>query len=197
MFIEPLVGLGYPYESFPVLEKIFKYYKPDDEKDLLFDYDFIGIQNYTREIVKYSMITPYVWGKTIPASERTKDFTAKDWEVYPKGIYNMLKRFAQYPRVKSLIVTENGAAFDDIPIDGKINDQSRINFLDQYIAQVLKARGEGIPVDGYFIWSLLDNFEWADGYSSRFGLVYVDYNNQQRILKDSAYWYSRFIASRR
>jgi beta-glucosidase len=195
MFIEPLTGMGYPYKSLPVLERIFKYFKAEDEQDLVFDYDFIGIQNYTREIIRHSMTTPYLRGRIIPAHKRTDDHTAKDWEVYPKGIYHLLKRFAQYPRVKSLIVTENGAAFDDIPDNGRVEDTLRINYLKEYTSEVLKAREEGVPVNGYFVWSMLDNFEWADGYTPRFGLVYVDYANQQRIIKESAYWYSRFIAS--
>jgi len=104
----------------------------------------------------------------------------------------MLYRFAQYPNVKNIIITENGAAFKDEITNGEINDQERINYISSYLDQVLNAKKDGVPVNGYFIWSFLDNFEWAEGYSKRFGLVYVDYNTGKRILKKSAHWYKEF-----
>lgn len=115
------------------------------------------------------------------------------WEIYPKGIYEMLHRFAQYPNVKNIIITESGAAFKDEITNGEINDQDRINYISSYLDQVLLAKKDGVPVNGYFIWSFLDNFEWAEGYIKRFGLVYVDYNTGKRILKKSAHWYKEFL----
>ena len=195
MFVEPLIGMGYPVEGFPALKKIQKYFRDGDEQRMCFNYDFIGIQNYTREIIRNSTFMPYLGGKIVPASEREVPHTVKNWEVYPQGIYELIRRFSKYPNIKSIIVTENGAAFEDKLENGAIHDNERINYLKDYISQVLRARNEGCPVDGYFVWSLLDNFEWADGYNPRFGLIYIDYSTNRRILKDSAEWYSRFIAS--
>ena len=116
-----------------------------------------------------------------------------NWEVYPESIYEMLIKFGKYKKIKEIIVTENGAAFNDVLNNGKIHDIQRIEFLNQYISQVLRAKKQGVNITGYFVWSFTDNFEWAEGYRPRFGLVYVDYETQQRVIKDSGYWYSRFI----
>ena len=97
-----------------------------------------------------------------------------------------------------IYVTENGAAFGDVRgHDGRVRDPERQDYLESHIDSVAQAVAEGVPVQGYFVWSLLDNFEWAHGYSKRFGLVYVDYPTLERVPKDSFYWYRDFIASRR
>ncbi len=193
-FTEPLIGLGYPIDTIPSLKKIHDYYKPGDETKLQFDFDFLGIQNYTREIVKHSIKMPIVWGKTIPPEKRSVDFTANDWEVYPEGIYKLLQKFDAYKKFKKFYITENGASFKDVISDGKINDTKRTEYLKSYIKSVLKAKEDGINVKGYFVWSFLDNFEWAEGYDQRFGLVYVDYLTQKRTIKDSGLWFSKYIA---
>jgi beta-glucosidase len=193
LFIEPLVGMGYPVKSLPFLERIHKYIKPGDEDAVKFNFDFIGVQNYTREIIKYSWIMPYMHGKMIPANKRVPNPTVNNWEVYPEGIYKILKKVSAYPNIKTLYVTENGAAFKDNLVDGNIHDTERISFLKDYIAQVMKAKKEGVNVKGYFVWSLTDNFEWALGYEPRFGIVYVDYKTQNRTIKDSGLWYSKYI----
>jgi beta-glucosidase len=90
-------------------------------------------------------------------------------------------------------VTENGAAFTDKLVMGRVADTKRTDYLRSHIDAVLRARQEGVPVNGYFAWSLTDNFEWTEGYKARFGLVYVDYVTQRRFIKDSGYWYSQFI----
>ncbi|RZM07193.1 MAG: glycosyl hydrolase family protein, partial [Pedobacter sp.] len=113
--------------------------------------------------------------------------------VYPASIYHMLKKYSSYTNMPSLIVTENGAAFPDILRNGIINDQQRIDFLQKYIGQVLRARNEGVNVNGYYVWTLLDNFEWAEGYHPKFGLVHVDFSTQQRIVKASGNWYKAFL----
>ncbi|MEM1891190.1 MAG: family 1 glycosylhydrolase, partial [Thermofilaceae archaeon] len=90
-------------------------------------------------------------------------------------------------------VTENGAAFKDEVVDGRVHDPERIEYLKAHIEQVWRAIQDGIPVKGYFVWSLLDNFEWAEGYTKRFGIVYVDFKTQKRIIKSSGYWYSEVV----
>jgi beta-glucosidase len=115
-----------------------------------------------------------------------------DWEVYPSGIYNVLMWIHQNYSPPALYVTENGAAFkDELTPDGEICDERRQAYLEGYIAQVARAVQDGAPVRGYFVWSLLDNFEWSHGYTKRFGVIYVDYPTQRRILKQSGEWYTQ------
>ena len=116
-----------------------------------------------------------------------------NWEVHPPAIYHALMRWNQYKNLKEIIVTENGAAFDDYCINGKIEDLRRINYLKDHIAQVLLAKKEGARVNGYFVWTFMDNFEWAEGYYPKFGLVHVDFETQKRIIKDSGKWYAAFL----
>ncbi len=193
MFVEPLAGLGYPLQDLKLLRRIETFIKDGDEVKLRFDMDFIGVQNYTREIIAFSGITPKLWAKVIKAKKRKVETTEMNWEVYPESIYEMLKKFNAYKNFKEIIVTENGVAFPDAVVDGKVHDERRINFLDKYTKQVLRAKNEGVNVSGYFVWSFTDNFEWAEGYKPRFGLVYVDFDTQERIVKSSGLWFSRLI----
>ena len=196
MFIEPLAGLGYPVNDLKLLQRLEAFIKDGDESKLAFDMDFIGLQNYTREIVSSSRLTPLIWAKIIKAEKRNVATTVMNWEVYPPSIYEMLLKFSKYDSFKEIIVTENGAAFPDIVINGVINDEKRKNYLEQHIQQVLHAKNDGVNVNGYFVWSFTDNFEWAEGFRPRFGLVYVDFNTQKRIIKNSGYWYSNFIQNK-
>jgi beta-glucosidase len=193
MFIEPLLGLGYPTKTVKILERIERFMYPHDEKKLEFNMDFIGLQNYTRELVSAAPLMPFVRARIIKASKRNAEHTVMDWEVYPPGIYEALKRFNSYAGVNKIIITENGAAFED-KLDGmRVDDHKRVKFLQDYISQVLLAKREGIKVAGYFVWTLMDNFEWAEGFYPRFGLVHVDFKSQRRTVKESGIWYSRFL----
>lgn len=194
MFIEPILGLGYPINDLAILKKIKKYIKDGDSEKMSFDFDFIGLQNYTREIVAHSFLTPYVWAKLIPANKRNVPTTLMNWEVYPKSIYEIIKKYNAYPQIKKILITENGAAFkDQLLNDDEINDFERTTYLQEHIAEVLKAKQDGYHVDGYFIWTLTDNFEWAEGYFPRFGLVYIDFKTQKRTIKNSGHWLSEFL----
>ena len=123
--------------------------------------------------------------------------TDMGWEVYPDGLHQLLVRVARDYSPPAIYVTENGAAFGDVRVhDGHVHDPERTAYLESHIAAVSRAIGDGAPVKGYFVWSLLDNFEWAFGYSKRFGIVYVDYPTLERVPKDSFYWYRDFIAAR-
>jgi beta-glucosidase len=120
------------------------------------------------------------------------------WEVYPDALSALLTRLHREYGVSSLYVTENGAAFDDVwGDDGRIADHDRIGYLEQYLGAVSRTIADGVPVHGYFVWSLLDNFEWAEGYSKRFGLVYVDFETLERVPKSSFYWYRDLLAGGR
>ena len=144
----------------------------------------------------YNFFIPFLKAKLIPADKRKVYHTQMDWEVYPEAIYEMIKKFSKYKNVKKVIVTENGAAFPDEFIDGEVDDKQRENFLRSYIEQVLKAKKENTKIEGYFVWSLTDNFEWAEGYRQRFGLIHIDFETQQRTIKRSGKWYSQFLAGK-
>ncbi len=190
LFIEPSLGMGYPIVEVPFLRKINKYIQPGDLERLKFEFDFIGLQNYFRLISKPSMI-PFIWANRMKPGDGV-EITEMGWEVAPEGIYKILKQFSKYP-IKEIIVTENGAAFPDVMTDGRVHDQQRIDFFKGYLEQILRAKREGVNVKGYFAWTLIDNFEWAEGNRPRFGLVYNDFETQQRTVKDSGYWFRDFL----
>lgn len=193
LFLEPLLGMGYPVQDLTIIRKLERFIKDGDEAKLAFQMDFIGVQNYTREVVKHGMLMPFINARIVKASKRKVETTVMDWEVYPEGIYIMLGKFNKYPGIKEIIVTENGAAFYDEIKNGAIEDLRRMKFLNDYLLQVRRAKFEGVKVNGYFIWTLLDNFEWAEGYHPKFGLVHVDRVTQKRMIKSSGYWYKNFL----
>ncbi|MBP2057587.1 6-phospho-beta-galactosidase [Lactobacillus colini] len=124
--------------------------------------------------------------------------TAWGWNIYPKGLYVMLKRISKnYPRLPPILITENGIGLDEKQSknDGIIDDDERITFLDQHLYQLLKARSEGVNVIGYFIWSLEDQFSWVNGYGKRYGLFFVDFESQKRFIKKSALWCQKLSAT--
>ncbi len=193
LFIEPVLGLGYPMSEIPVLKGLEKYFQPGDEQNMSFDFDFIGLQNYTREVIKYSFFTPYIQASQVKAKDRNVPITAMGWEVYPPAIYHVIKKFDAYPQIRKILITENGAAFPDQVIESEVDDPRRAEYLQTHLQQILKAKQEGCKVDGYFVWTLTDNFEWAEGYHPRFGLIYVDFDTQERIVKSSGKWYADFL----
>ncbi len=195
LFIEPSLGMGYPWDTVPVLKRMQSYILPGDAENSVFDFDFIGIQNYTREKVKHSYFVPYIRAKIVKASKRKVSVTLMDWEVHPPSIFKMIQRFNSYKGVKKIIITENGAAFADEIHKGRVDDKERLSYLQAYLKQVYRAQREELKVDGYFVWTFTDNFEWAVGYYPRFGLVYIDFEYQQRIIKSSGKWFSEFRAN--
>lgn len=192
LFIEPSLGLGYPVESLPVLKKIQKYIEDGDEERMSFDFDFIGIQYYFRNIVEKSII-PGIRANEVKASARGVEVNEMGGEIFPEGLYHILKKFSAYQGIKKLLVTENGICIPDIVEDGRIHDSRRIIFFKDHLSAILKAKREGINVTGYFVWSPTDNFEWDKGFRTRFGLVYVDFQTQSRIMKDSGTWFCDFL----
>lgn len=193
LFLEPLIGMGYPIKSINLLRQLETFVKQGDEQLMHCIPDFIGIQNYTKEVVKYNLFMPYIKAQLIKAHERNVPITAMNWEIYPQGIYEMLKQFAAYPQIKNIIVSENGAAFHDTLINESVHDPDRISFYQSYLQEVIRAKNEGVPVNGYFNWSFIDNYEWAEGFEKRFGLIYVDYPTGKRIVKSSGYWFREFL----
>jgi beta-glucosidase len=119
------------------------------------------------------------------------------WEVYPKGLTELLLKLHQAYPLPPIYITENGMANRDVVDQGQVHDHERIDFVRWHLEALTEAMRAGVDVRGYFLWSLLDNFEWNSGYAKRFGIVHVDYATQQRTPKDSAYWYRDFIALQR
>ena len=194
LFIEPALGLGYPVDDLPFLKRVKRYMLPEDERLMKVSFDFIGIQNYTREVVAHSYFVPHIKAKIIPADKRKVFYTAMDWEVYPESIYEMITKFSAYQGVKKVFITENGASFPDEIINNEVADEHRVHYLKAYIDQVYRSHQTNNKLAGYFVWSLTDNFEWAEGYKQRFGLIYIDYQTQKRTIKHSGLWYRNFLS---
>ena len=193
-FIEPILGLGYPQKDLPVLKKLNNYILEDDLNNLAFDFDFIGLQCYTREVVKSAMLIPYIGAELVSAEKRNVISTEMGWEVYPPALYHVLKKFNKYEGIRKIIITENGAAFPDTVTNGKVFDIKRTHYIQDHLEQILKAKNDGLNVEGYFVWSLTDNFEWAEGYNARFGLIHVDFETQKRTIKNSGLWFKDFLS---
>ena len=192
LFIEPCLGMGYPTDTLPILKKLNSLYEPGDEKKMIFDFDFIGVQYYFRTIAKKSMM-PGMRAKEIPPSERGVPANEMEGEIYPDGLYHILKKYSRYKGIRNLIVTENGTCIPDKLENGRVHDNARIKYFKDHLEAVLKAKKEGINVSGYFVWSPTDNFEWDKGFRTRFGLVYVDFQTLDRYIKDSGIWFSEFL----
>ena len=193
LFLEPMLGMGYPMADLPVLRKLEKYIKAEDLNEMKFDMDFLGVQIYTRELIKHSPWIPYINARVITADKRFVHRSLMNWEIYPECISQALVRLNQYDPINKIIITENGAAFEDEVKNGKIMDHLRKAYIQQHLRRVLKAKNCGAKVAGYFVWTLMDNFEWSEGYQPRFGLVHLDFKTQKRTIKESGHWYKEFL----
>ena len=156
--------------------------------------DFLGVNNYSRNLVRANPSG----GRPIDVREPDSEYTDMGWEVYPDGLHDLLLRLRDDYGPAAVYITENGAAFPDVRShDGRVLDPERRDYLEQHIDAVGRAVEAGAPVKGYFAWTLMDNFEWAWGYWKRFGLVYVDFSTLERVRKQSFGWYRDFIAAHR
>jgi beta-glucosidase len=197
LFIEPALGRGYPREDFKFLEKLELYNKSWKYTERMqFNFDFIGIQNYFPIVVRHNSLIPIVQASEVKATSRKVPHTATGWEINPESFYRLLKRFWLYGGVKEIIVSEGGAAFKDEIVNGSIDDQGRIDYFRQYLSAMLRAKKEGVNIKGYFAWTLMDNFEWAEGYKARFGLIHVDFDTQLRTIKNSGYWFRDWLGGK-
>ncbi|ABY95678.1 MULTISPECIES: GH1 family beta-glucosidase [Thermoanaerobacter] len=192
-FLDPIFKGNYPEDMMELYSKIigeFDFIKEGDLETISVPIDFLGVNYYTRSIVKYdedSMLK----AENVPGPGKR---TEMGWEISPESLYDLLKRLDREYTKLPMYITENGAAFkDEVTEDGRVHDDERIEYIKEHLKAAAKFIGEGGNLKGYFVWSLMDNFEWAHGYSKRFGIVYVDYTTQKRILKDSALWYKEVI----
>ncbi len=192
-FLDPLLVGSYPVDMWELLGPLAPEVKPGDMALIAQRLDFLGVNYYTRQLVRYD--PTQVPLRLNHVRLENAEYTEMGWEVFPQGLYDLLVRLTHDYRVPALFVTENGAAFaDSIGPDGRVRDERRTAYLKAHIQEAHRAIRDGAPLRGYFVWSLLDNFEWTHGYSKRFGLIYVDYATQKRVLKDSAHWYAQVIA---
>lgn len=192
-FLDPLYKGAYPMDITHIYRDLFPKMENEDLATIKGPPDFLGINFYMRHVVTADPESADpLKVRVVPQEE--SEHTAMGWEVNPESMYNILRQTFREYQPGPMYITENGAAFDDeLTADGEVNDTRRLNFYRDYLAQAHRAIQDGIPLQGYFAWSLLDNFEWAEGYAKRFGLTYVDYETQRRILKASGKWYSEVI----
>ncbi|MFM9435123.1 beta-glucosidase [Janthinobacterium sp. CG_23.3] len=190
--LDPLLRQAYPSELFALWPGTEPVVLDGDMHIIGAPLDFLGINYYFRT----NVVSDGAHGFAEVALEGVER-TQMGWEVYPDGLRDLLIRFhGDYPALPPIYITENGTASDDEVVDGEVDDRSRVSFLNRHLAAVDSAIKAGVDVRGYFIWSLLDNFEWAFGYERRFGIVHVDYRTQKRTLKRSAKLVAAFLAER-
>lgn len=195
-FLDPIFRGSYPADVVERLGDLMPDVQPGDLEIISHPLDYLGANYYTRNVVGASPDGPDSIENFPSVRQEQSEYTTMNWEIYPQGLYEHLTRLHREYHIPNIYVIENGAALDDtVTPEGKVHDPQRQQYLRAHFLQAHKALSEGVPLRGYSVWALLDNFEWSLGYSKRFGLTYVDYQTQQRILKDSAYWYKDVIAS--
>jgi beta-glucosidase len=192
-FLDPLFGRGYPqlgleaHRAAGHLDGVELSAPPPG------DLDYLGLNYYRRDSVSALSDRAFDW--TIGAPSGVEQ-TQMGWEVAPDGLLDVLLALQREYGPREIVITENGAAYPDtVANDGGVHDDARIRYLERHVAAASEALAAGVPLTSYFIWSLLDNFEWSFGYTRRFGLVHVDFESQRRSLKDSARWYAGLIAA--
>lgn len=188
-FMDPIFKGTYPERALNRIDRSRFNILPGDMEIIHQPIDFLGVNYYFRAFVSTEIPPKKPEGKL--------GFTDMGWEIYPQGFSDLLvaihEEYAAF-NLPPIYITENGMASADRVEDGTIHDQNRIDFVSRHLDAITVAMKKGVDVRGYFYWSLLDNFEWNSGYEKRFGLIHVDYQNQKRTLKESAYWYRNFIA---
>jgi len=197
IFMQPIFQGGYPQGVLDAFGDAMKI-REGDLEIINQKLDWWGLNYYTPLRVKAATAreSGYPQADTVPPVPGP-ELTDIGWEVYEKGLSDLLQNLhARYP-LPGCYITENGACYNDEPVDGVIDDQRRITYLQKHFGAVADAMEAGVPVKGYFLWSLMDNFEWAEGYRMRFGIVHVDYDTQVRTLKNSAHWYRELVETHR
>jgi beta-glucosidase len=190
--LDPLFGRGYPRD---LLELYAPHFDRGGEMDG-YDgaLDFLGVNYYTRRVVRAGDEAPLFVDRVMPDGA---ELTSMGWEVHPRSFTELLIRIHRDYGPREIVVTENGAAYDDVVQGGAVDDPRRVSYLARHLAAAAEAVDADVPLAGYFVWTLLDNFEWAFGTSKRFGLVHVDYATQERTMKTSGRWYHDLIRAHR
>jgi beta-glucosidase len=191
LMLDPLYKSKYPDLIMGIFSSLLPPTLDDDMKIIATPMDFQGLNYYSRAVIKSNPAIPFLGFEEVrPQSD---DFSEM-WEVYPQGLSNVLQRVWKEYHPANIIVTENGACVaDGVDVDGNVRDPRRLQYIQDHLIQLHNCIQKGVPIRGYMVWSLMDNFEWARGYSKRFGIVYVDFETRQRIIKQSGWWYSQVI----
>jgi beta-glucosidase len=213
-FTGPMLRGEYPQDLFEDTRDVtdWSFVKPGDSQLIFQPIDFLGV-NY------YSTVTVRTWsgvgartqadghapttGTTWPGSEHVEfveqagPYTAMGWNIAPDGLEELLVSLSEQFPSTPLVITENGAAFDDVLEDGRVRDVERIDYLRRHFVAAHRAIERGVDLRGYLVWSLLDNFEWSFGFTKRFGLVHVDYDSLRRTVKDSGLWLAKLVREKR
>ncbi|MCK2218953.1 GH1 family beta-glucosidase [Actinomadura sp. ATCC 31491] len=209
-FLDALLLGRYPEDVLADLPGDLDWLRPGDLKTINAPIDVLLVNYYSRFTVSGApggrqsaaaaptdSGSPWVGSEHVSFVNGGRPVTAMGWEIDEGGLVEILTRVARdYPRVP-MVVSENGAAFDDVIEDGRVHDPQRTAYFEAHLGACKAAIDAGVPLEGYFAWSLMDNFEWAWGYGKRFGLVHVDFDSQERLLKDSALWYAEIIRQNR
>jgi beta-glucosidase len=196
-FLDPLYGRHYPadmvaaYRERGYLPNGLDFVQDGDLDAIAVQTDFLGINYYMRGIVRDEEAADNL----SPTVIKRDEITEMGWEVYAPGLYDILNRLHFDYQPRKMYITENGASYSDGPGEnGRIADTRRLDYLRDHFTAAHKAIANDVPLAGYFVWSFMDNFEWAHGFSQRFGIIWVDYETQERLPKDSALWYREVIA---
>lgn len=191
-YLDPVFRAEYPEDTAKMLDVVMPEPGEDDMDIIAAPIDFLGVNYYTRMVVRHEPDTMITQAEQV--YPEGNDYSMM-WEIYEEGLYELLRRLQDDYQPKQMTITENGICVPDgVDFDGNVRDYRRIDYVRGHLVQLHRAISEGIPVDGYFHWTLMDNFEWAHGQRARFGLVYTDFETQQRIVKQSGRWYSQVIA---
>lgn len=192
-FADPVLKGEYPkdvvewYKSRVIMPQIYE----GDMEIISTPIDFLGINNYFAQHTSYDK---KIWPLEIKSTPLGESRTGMGWGINPEGLYDLLVRLTNDYKGIKILITENGCAFNDlVNLRGEVNDDNRLDFIKRYLIQANRAINVGVNLIGYLVWSFMDNFEWGHGYSQRFGIVYVDYTTQQRIIKTSGQWYSKVV----
>ncbi|HKZ44218.1 MAG TPA: GH1 family beta-glucosidase [Anaerolineales bacterium] len=198
-FLEPLLKGSSPLQKLKFLKPFIGDLIQSGDLELINQLDFLGVNYYSRAVVAHDKSFPIF--SITQVHPEGNDYSGM-WEIYPEGLSELLIKIwkeyfdSQIPgkKLPEIMVTENGIPVPDgIDFDGRIRDERRIRYLKDHINQIHEVISKGIPIKGYFVWSFMDNFEWAYGYSQRFGIVHVDFHTQKRTIKDSGHWFSKVI----
>ena len=185
LFLDPIFKGHYPTAAYDLVGENMPKIQDGDMALISQELDYVGINFYSRNLVSAAQKIDEV-----PGSE----YTEMGWEVCAPALRRMLAKINNDYKLPPIYITENGSAFkDEISADGKIHDPRRLDYLKQHFIQTRLAMQDGVDVRGYFVWSLMDNFEWGHGFTKRFGMIRVDYETQQRTVKDSGEWYAEVI----
>lgn len=197
MFLDPAAGLGYPFEATPLLAPMKRAIHDGDLDAVRFDYDFMGVQYYGPTPVRRAPV-PGLGGLPLPTL-RTAEANVRSTTgipVEPEGLIEVLRRYRNHPSCRRFVITESGFGMKDRLVDGRVRDDLRIWYARTHLEVLRRAKAEGLPVDGFFQWSYADNIEWIFGRDGRYGLVYIDYDdNLRRIPKDSYRWFRQLLTT--